>query len=210
MAKHEYRIYHFTHLDNLPRIVTAGGLWSDNHQPPTGCLADIGQPNVKSRRRTLDVSIHPGTVIADYVPFYFCPRSVMLYVLHMANHPDLVYRDGQGPLVYLSAEITAVKDWLDANPSQRWAFTDRNAAAAYAQFSDDWQGLRELNWAHVRNNDFRDRAVRDGKQAEFLVHEFFPLRLFDIAGASTIAMRDAASAVLPDSLRVSHRPDWYF
>jgi hypothetical protein len=57
---------------------------------------------IKRRRvEELEVSCHPGTKVGDYVPFYFCPRSVMLYVIHRANHPDLSYRGGQEPIVHL-------------------------------------------------------------------------------------------------------------
>ncbi len=52
-------------------------------------------PEVVSRRRRLPVPCHPGTWVGDYVPFYFCPRSVMLYVISRKNHPSLTYRGGQ-------------------------------------------------------------------------------------------------------------------
>jgi len=48
------------------------------------------------------------TTVGQYVPFYFCPRSVMLYVLHRGNHPSLEYRGGQTPLVHLEADLLSV------------------------------------------------------------------------------------------------------
>jgi len=50
------------------------------------------------------VKCHPGTKVGQYVPFYFCPRSIMLYILHRGNHPDLDYREGQGPILHLQAD----------------------------------------------------------------------------------------------------------
>jgi hypothetical protein len=38
--------------------------------------------SIKRRRiEQLAVSCHPGTRVGDYVPFYFCPRSIMLFVI---------------------------------------------------------------------------------------------------------------------------------
>jgi hypothetical protein len=55
----------------------------------------VGMSEIKRRRlEDLEVSCLPGTKVGEYVPFFFCPRSVMLYILHMANHPDITYREG--------------------------------------------------------------------------------------------------------------------
>jgi hypothetical protein len=42
------------------------------------------------------------------VPFYFCPRSLMLFVIYRQNHPDLAYRDGQEPIVHQEADLHEV------------------------------------------------------------------------------------------------------
>jgi hypothetical protein len=44
--------------------------------------------------------------VADYVPFYFAPRSPMLYKLHKGGVPN--YTNGQDPLVYLVSSAEAV------------------------------------------------------------------------------------------------------
>ena len=61
----------------------------------------IGRPGVVTIRQQLTLPCHPFTCVGEYVPFYFCPRSVMLYVIHCANHPDIVYTEGQRPIVHL-------------------------------------------------------------------------------------------------------------
>jgi hypothetical protein len=129
--------------------------------------------SIKARRLVLPVHPHPGDCVGDYVPFYFCPRSIMLYVIHRANHPELAYRGGQDPIVHLEADLGAVVDWANAN-QRRWAFTLSNAGAAYAQFRAQIDLLHEVNWPAVQAHDFRSPDVKEGKQAEFLVHESFP------------------------------------
>jgi ssDNA thymidine ADP-ribosyltransferase, DarT len=60
------------------------------------------------------------------VPFYFCPRSIMLYLLHRGNHPELDYTGGQRPIVHLVADLHEIVRWAEAQ-GVRWAFSDRNA-----------------------------------------------------------------------------------
>jgi hypothetical protein len=102
LPKHP-KLYHITHVDNLAAIAKEGVLVSDAAMIARGGPSQpIGMSAIKRRRvEELEVSCHPGTKVGDYVPFYFCPRSVMLYVIHRANHPDLSYRGGQEPIVHL-------------------------------------------------------------------------------------------------------------
>lgn len=101
------KIYHITHVDNLGGIIADGGLVSDREIIERGGPTQtIGMSDIKRRRvEEIAVYCHPGTKVGDYVPFYFCPRSVMLYVIHCANHPELIYRGGQEPIVHLEADL---------------------------------------------------------------------------------------------------------
>ena len=57
----------------------------------------IGMNSIKQRRLNSTLNSYPNLRIGDCVPFYFCPRSIMLYLIHQANHPELRYRGGQDP-----------------------------------------------------------------------------------------------------------------
>jgi len=65
------KIYHITHVENLPSIVADGGLVSDATMIARGGpAAAIGMSNIKRRRvEELGVDCHPGTKVGDYVPF---------------------------------------------------------------------------------------------------------------------------------------------
>ncbi len=88
------KIYHIVHVDRLTSIVIDGRLWCDaevNRRQPEGTV--IGMGRIKQRRLTeLTLASHPGLYVGQCVPFYFCPRSVMLYLIWKANHEDLTYR----------------------------------------------------------------------------------------------------------------------
>lgn len=102
------KIYHITHVDNLPAIVRDRVLVSDATMLARGGPSvTIGMSEIKRRRiEEIMVTSHPDTKVGDYVPFYFCPRSVMLYLIYRANHQDLSYRGGQDPIVHLEADLT--------------------------------------------------------------------------------------------------------
>ncbi|MGH6679969.1 MAG: DUF4433 domain-containing protein, partial [Bradyrhizobium sp.] len=78
------KIYHITHVGNLPRILGDGRLVSDGLMNQGGgpAMMTIGMSKIKQRRLSLPVKCHSGDFVGEYVPFYFCPRSVMLYVIH--------------------------------------------------------------------------------------------------------------------------------
>jgi hypothetical protein len=208
------KIYHITHVDNLTAIVAEGGLVSDREMLDRGGpTRAIGMSAIKDRRiRELDVSCHPGTMVGDYVPFYFCPRSVMLYVIHRANHPELGYRGGQEPIVHLEADLHSVIRWAEAN-GRRWAFSLSNAGARYAMFYSRVERLDQLDWEAIAATDFRSAQVKEWKQAELLLHERFPFDLVERIGVRSAAVRGVATAAVAEARyrpRVEVRPDWYF
>jgi hypothetical protein len=79
------KIYHIVHVDNLASIVADGCLWPDAVMVKRQGGAVIGNNEIKADRLRLPVDCHAGTCVGDYVPFYLCPRSVMLYVISKRN-----------------------------------------------------------------------------------------------------------------------------
>ena len=207
------KIYHIVHVDRLASIVADGCLWCDAVIVQRGNAGTtIGVSGIKQRRLALPVDCHSGDHVGDYVPFYFCPRSIMLYVIHRANHPELTYREGQEPIVHLQADLRGVVAWAETN-QRRWAFSLSNAGAVYAQFRCRLDQLGDIDWAAVAATDFRPPEVKEGKQAEFLVHHSFPWYLVERIG---VASREVAQLVATAMRGAAHRPsvelrpDWYY
>jgi hypothetical protein len=208
------KLYHITHVDNLPGIVADGGLISDRAMINRGGPAQaIGMSDIKRRRvEQLDVSCQPGTKVGDYVPFYFCPRSIMLYVVHRAKHPELSYRGGQEPVVHFEADLHAVVEWAEDH-DVRWAFSLSNAGAFYTEFRSRLEDLDQLDWPAIAAMDFRAADVKEGKQAEFLVYARFPFDLVGRIGVRSEAVRRQAAAAIARAGRqppIELRPEWYF
>ena len=208
------KIYHITHVDNLAAIVREEVLLSDATMLERGGPGvTIGMSAIKKRRiEEITVSCHPGTMVGDYVPFYFCPRSVMLFLIHCANHPDLKYRGGQGPIVHLEADLHEVVAWAERK-ERRWAFSLSNAGSYYVEIRHDLDQIDEINWAAVAETDFRSSVVKEGKQAEFLVHESFPWKLVRRIGVISAEMKARTEASLAHA---THQPpveilsNWYY
>ena len=205
------KIYHIVHVDRLASIVADGALWSDaevQHRAPPGTI--IGMSDIKRRRTTKALDSHPDLCVGDCVPFYFCPRSVMLYVITMANHSELDYRGGQGPIVHLEADLHEAVAWADRH-GRRWAFTSTNAAASYAEDYSDLEQLDEIDWNAVEARDWRQ--CRGRKQAEFLIERSFPWLLVRRIGVQSVSIHGQATAAmraadhLPD---VELRREWYY
>ena len=208
------KIYHITHLRNLPGITAGGVLWSDTKRIELGLNCEIvGLSAIKRRRLAeLEVPCHPGTKVGEYVPFYFCPRSIMLYILHMGNHPELNYQEGQGPILHLQADLMRTTSWAESQ-QVRWAFSDRNAGGYLARFYKSLEELDKVNWAAVEASDFRDMVIKEGKQAEFLVHDSFPWRLVEKIGVRDAKVAGQATQIVANTAHrppVCVEPGWYF
>lgn len=208
------KLYHITHVNNLPGIIASGGLLSDASMIARGGPAQaIGLSEIKRRRvEELEVPCHPGTHVGDYVPFYFCPRSVMLFVIHRRNHPELTFRGGQEPITHLEIDLRTVVAWAEAN-RVRWAFSLSNAGARYAEFRSSLDELDQLDWEAILAMDFRSRDVKEAKQAEFLLHGSCPFELIDRIGVRTTAVARAVQAALELASRrpvVNEIREWYF
>lgn len=210
------KIYHIVHVDRLPSIIAAGGLLCDaeivRRQAAGQAMGTtIGMSEIKQRRLTrLALTSHPGLYVGQCVPFYFCPRSIMLYLIHRANHPELTYRGGQGPIVHLEADLHQSVAWADGN-RRRWAFTLSNAGAYYFEDRADLARLGDIDWDAVQARDWQGR--KEGKQAEFLVERCFPWELVTRIGVSSQQVHGQVRAALHAAGHKPHveiRPDWYY
>jgi len=188
-------------------------IWSDAKRLELSLESEIvGMSKIKRRRlEELEVKCHSGTMVGEYVPFNFCPRSVMLYILYMGNHLGINYREGQGPIIHLQADLKTAVEWANDN-GIRWAFSDINAGSFPAQFYNNLALLNKVvNWSAVEAVDWRDAAIQAYKQAEFLTYESFPWEFVEKIGVYNNRVRNQVVQKLGnESLLVSVETDWYY
>jgi hypothetical protein len=177
----------------------------------------IGMNHIKQRRLTeLTLASHKGLFVGQCVPFYFCPRSVMLYLIWMANDPSLTYLGGQGPIIHLEADLSRTIAWAEEHGG-RWAFTLSNAGSKYFEDRASVAQLGEINWDAVNANKWAGPgvavSVQHAKQAEFLVESEFPWKLVDRIGVRSLEVAQQVAQALDGQ---AHRPpveirkDWYY
>lgn len=204
-------LFHFTHVDHLETVL-ASGLRCDSAMQGTAELVnEVGNRDVKQRRRSRQVPVTPFGVTADYVPFYFAPLSPMMYAIHMGAVPQ--YTDGLDPLVYL---VTSPEQVMSTGGVS--VITDGNCASALTDFSADLGDLDELvDWSimqerYWRNTD-EDGDRRRRRMAEFLVHDHLPTSAIQMIGtrsetrlAEVEEIVRAAGVEIP----IAHKPGWYY
>lgn len=211
------RIYHIVHVDKLASIAADKFLFSDAimaDRPSTGTV--IGMTNIKERRKSeLQLSSHPGLFVGSCVPFYFCPRSVMLYQISKGNS-GISYTGGQDEIVHLVAPMHDAVTWAEQN-QRRWAFTLSNAGSRDFEDRADLAALPEINWDGVKARRWSggsvDPSVKIGKQAEFLVEHSFPWGLIRGIGTKSDQVARRAAEALGEGgpqMAIRPKPEWYY
>jgi hypothetical protein len=208
-------VLHFTHVDNLRSIVAAGALACDWQARHGGMATEVGDPSIKEARRSRVVPIPPGGTVGDYVPFYFAPRSPMLFRIACDCRDTIPgrYQGGDRPLVYFAARVAAVVD-----SGLPWVATDGNARVLISRFTADldevgtmvdWPLMRAKMWKSTPEDLDRERR----RMAELLIHRQAPLTLFHEGGAYSEAYAEQARHALgghPLAQRVVVRRSWYY
>ena len=206
----ETAAYHITHVSNLASIAASGGLQCDKGCAGSGIKpVGIAYSSLKEQRARTPVLVAAGGTLADYVPFYFAPRSPMLYTIWRGNVAE--YQGTQDEIVHLVFAVEA----LAATGS--FVITNRHPINALAEQFDNLEALDELDWSLMKATMWRD-TDEDGdrkyrRQAEFLVRDAVPVTAVRLVGAMTRSVADEAARLLhglADPSPVVVRRDWYY
>lgn len=164
-------IYHITSIENLSSILRNDGLVCNNQLNKSGSsFVNIAYEQIQSRRLGKQVPLPPYGILHDYVPFYFAPRSPMLYTINQGNVTQ--YQDGQKQIIYLVSTVQQV-----LSEEIPFVFTDGHAIMSYSEFFNDPVDLKQIDWGIMSSrywNDTTEYPDRKRKrQAEFLAFRVF-------------------------------------
>lgn len=197
-------IYHITDVANLPSILAKGGLHSDVAMAARDREV-IGYGHIKERRmKKIRVPCCGNRFVGEFVPFYFCPRSPMLFTIDKGatgRQPGC-----QRSIVHL---ISTVQTALDTG--QDWAISDGNAGAFHTWFYADLAALDALDWMAIRSTSWRDKTHQ--KSAEFLVADFFPWAAIQRIGCHNLEIAQQTRELLRSQDHmpsVEVKSDWYY
>ena len=143
-------IYHITQIKNLKSIIKQDGLWCDTAMLRKSIkFKSIAYQTLKDERTYTLVPLDPGGHLCDYVPFYFAPRSPMLYVISKGKVEG--YIEGQESVVYLvSTTETVQKSGLP------FVFTDGHGIMAITEFFHDLKELKNVDWDIMKEKYWYD------------------------------------------------------
>ncbi len=211
MIPRPVNIYRITHFNNLAGVLSENGIWPENVRVARNMpYTSIAHANIQGRRCTKPVPCGPDGTVNDYVPWYFATKSPMLYALHKGSVQ--AHTKGQAPIIYFRSTVEAV-----GKAGLHFVFTDGHAIMFNSKFYDDLGHLDRIDWPlmkakywHAISSD-PDRPRR--RQAEFLVHEFFPFELVEEIGVMTQTHKKKVEALLQTAQHkpiVNIRADWYY
>lgn len=206
-------IYRLLHVDNLNMLLRRGVLHAPKYISDDGLVyRTIHNIDIQRQRGITPVGCGPCGDLQDYVPFYFGPRSPMLFQLHTGWVAG--YTEGQEPLIYLLSTAQAIQE-----RGMRFVFSDGHGIACFTHWFDSLNDLDKVDWTAVYAKiwkdtvDDMDRQRR--KQAEFLVYQQCGWELINEIGVFNSLTQGRVVDIFanyPADMRrpVVLRPDWYY
>ncbi|MBI3720352.1 MAG: DUF4433 domain-containing protein [Sphingobacteriales bacterium] len=167
-------LYRLTHRDNLSHILQYGICHKDHPNANPDYIA-VGHKEIIGKRKEHPVKIKGYGNVGDYVPFYFTPKSIMLYNILTGYG---VQQFNPEELIIIAGTVTKLSAC-----GNNYFFTNGQANTSITKHLNDLSMLNEVDWEVIRSGDFKktitdiDRPRR--YQAEFLVHSHVPVNCIE-------------------------------
>jgi hypothetical protein len=163
----------------------------------------------KPFRQTTSTLIRPGGTLADYVPFYFTPFSVMMMNIHSGRS---VVKRKNDEIVILVSSLHHINSL-----HLPFVFTNAHAYPDWTNYYSELADLDEIDWSLLQNRDFRrdpdDPRKVERYQAEALIFRHLPVNglLGIICYTEELKSElDSQIASMDLELPVHVRIGWYF
>lgn len=204
MLKYAFRILH---ISNIPHLLKYGFVHKNSEYADPNYVP-IGDSSVIVSRD--DRAIYKDYKIGDCIPFYFGPRSPMLYVIqHGYNN---VVRYNAEDLVYA---VIRLDDIVEHNI--KCVFTDGHAldllTTTYTSdklsMIDDiisYSDVYATNWANNEN----DRDLKRRKEAELLLIDELPPQYIRGFVVYNEKVKQQILEYGIDAAKIAVRPNYYF
>lgn len=202
----EQRIYHLTHIRNLPGILATGRLLADTSEVwDDRPVVDISSSANRDARRQTRVSGDESLAVADHVPFFLSPNALVWENIRAQSLDprlsDAAHDAAAFDFVILVSTVKKVTDAAadtasaDAAP---FAVTDGDAAFTATRFGATPDAADTL--LRSLRADLDSDAIL---KAELLVPGEFPFGLITLIGVANDRVRDAVKPILAAA---SHKP----
>lgn len=208
-TKRHTLILRITHYDNLDLILKKG-IHCPNSNKASSSYINVGHQNLIAKRGKRTVPISPNGVLNDYVPFYFAPKSPMLYSIFKKNVDG--FSGNQKDIIYLVSSVeTIIEAKLD------FVFTDGHAYELISKFYNKFSDLNKIDWhlmgATYWNNTVEDNDRMRRRMAEFLVYQFVPVSCILAIVVQNEKTKDVVESVqnkCNTQIQTLIKPGWYY
>lgn len=204
-------IYHMTHIANVESILREGRIYCDAVAERLLRPRSIAYGHLKAWRASKQVPVPPYGTLADYVPFYFAPRSPMLFAIQRGYVNSSL---AQHEIVYIVSTVEMVQQH-----GKPFVFTDGHPLSEITCFSNnlaeldefvDWEVMRSPYWYDCA--EYPDRKRK--RQAEFLVHAELECALIVRIGVYNPRIQQEVAEIVrkisPHPIPVEAHRDWYY
>src|SRR5690554_367778 len=199
-------LYRITHIENIPHIIQNGFTHASspnaNHD-----FVPIGDRSLIATRHSF--MLNNGRLLGAYIPFYFGPRTPMLFVVQRGY--NAVAPTPPEHIVYCVSSVQKIVDLqLD------FVFTDGHAVNRLSnqylpESIEQIDTLVDFNAAYARYwNDENDLDRKRRKEAEFLILGDIPSTAINGYLTYNDSSRDRMIGFGIDANRVHVKPQFYF
>lgn len=208
--KNKVYCYRITHRDNL-RHILSDGLVNKNHDHASPDFVTIGNPEIIDVRSMTLVELDNYGYLGEYIPFYFTPRSIMLYNIITGYYQPRVPQRSREEIIVIRCRMETLAE------QPKWFFTDGQANDGESGHYADLKELNKVDWDCIQNSQFSkkpddyDRPRR--YQAEFLVKDIVPVECFESVCVYSKKMQLWAQTEVNAAgkmLKVNVEPEYFF
>jgi hypothetical protein len=197
----EQRIYHVTHVSNLPGILASRAI-----EAGATPVLDLSPDEVRLERGEIPVPGGPAPSLSDYVPFFLSPDARLWQSLRAGeDHPRLSSRARATDPYDFVFLVSTVKHVVAAG--SQFVVADRNSEGATTRFA-----ISREDEEHMLH---RLRSENTGEQlleAELLVASRLPLESVTLVGVANDRVRQTVRDMLAGSdftPKISVYPPWF-
>lgn len=170
MAEKKTYIWRMTHYKNIEFILN-NGLHCCNCSLQDPNYINIGHQSLINNRGQASITIGPGGVLNDYIPFYFHYKMPMLHLIHTGAVKE--YVGTQEEIIYIVSTAEKIADL-----NLPFIITDRHAYLAHKTIYNRLEDLELLSWSVIKDDTWYkqySQVRKELKQAEFLVYQHVPI-----------------------------------
>jgi hypothetical protein len=197
----EQRIYHVTHVRNLPGILARAALVAGATP-----AVDISAPDLRSERSATPAPGTTGRALDEYVPFFLAPDARLWQALRDGvPHPRLGALAAASDATDFVFLVSTIRQVIDHG--LELVVADGNSEGAYTRFAATREDTERL-LGRLRADDSAASLL----DAEFLVFGEVPIDLITLIGVANDKVRAAVRETVAGheyTPKISVYPPWF-